>query len=185
MQTQPAPELQGHVARIEESIHALERIADPAIRAQTRELVQTLLEWHGSGLERLLEITHARGEAGAAIIDALGADPIVSPLLLLHGLHPLDLETRVRAALEKVRPRLALHSGSVELLEVTPEGGVRLRLEGNCHGCPSSRLTLHSTIEQALEAAAPDVAFLEVDGVTESEGAASKFTTCPTQAVPA
>lgn len=185
MSHQPAPELQGRVARIEEAIHALERIADPAVRAQARELVQTLLEWHGSGLERMLEVTHAQGEAGAAIIDALGADPLVSPLLLLHGLHPLDLESRVRGALEKVRPRLAQHSGSVELLGVTPEGGVRLRLAGNCHGCPSSRLTLHFSIEEAIFSAAPDVTSLEVEGAAEEgapilEGLASKFAACPT-----
>ena len=70
-------------------------------------------------------------------------------LLLLHGLHPLDLEARVRQALDKVRPYLRSHGGNVELLGVD-EGVVRLRLEGSCHGCPSSAATMRQTIEEAI-----------------------------------
>ena len=64
------------------------------------------------------------------MIDELGRDPLVSGLLLLHGLHPLDLEARVRNAIEEVKPRLGLHGGSVELLGITPEGRVQLKLKG-------------------------------------------------------
>src|SRR6185503_8701081 len=119
------------------------------------------------------------------LIDKLADDPLVSNLLILHGLHPLDLEARVRGALEKVKPRLGLHGGSVELIGVTPEGGIKLRLEGNCHGCPSSRVTLKSSIEEAIYAAAPDVTEMEVEGavdaVTGAPGSPQpKFTVCPT-----
>jgi Fe-S cluster biogenesis protein NfuA len=105
--------------------------------------------------------------------------------LILHSLHPLDLEARVRGALEKVKPRLGLHGGSVEVIGVTPEGGIKLRLEGNCNGCPSSRITLKSSIEEAIYAAAPDVTRLEVEGavdnsVNASDGLQPKFTMCPT-----
>ena len=108
----------------------------------------------------------------------------------MHGLHLLDLESRVRHALEKVGPRLAQHGGSVDLLGVTREGVVKLRLAGNCHGCPSSILTLKFSIEEAIYAAAPDVTSLEVGGTTPLEPAgvhgangvepgAPKFTECP------
>jgi Fe-S cluster biogenesis protein NfuA len=100
-------------------------------------------------------------------------------------LHPLDLETRVRGALESVKPRLGQHGGSVELIGVTPEGGIKLRLEGNCHGCPSSRVTLKSSIEEAIYAAAPDVTGMEVEGAVDAFASAAndakpKFTVCPT-----
>jgi Fe-S cluster biogenesis protein NfuA len=171
-------ELQGRLARIEELIHAVDAIADETPRSKARELVEALLELQGASLERLMEIIFESAASGRALIDALGRDELVSSLLLVHGLHPLDLESRVRTAIEVVRPRLAQHSGSVELIGVTPEGGVKLRLEGNCHGCSSSLLTLKSTIEKAIYAAAPDVTSLDVEGAG-SEPLAPKFTECP------
>ena len=96
--------------------------------------------------------------------DQIGLGSVVTP-----GLHPLDLETRVRNALEEVKPRLGLHGGSVELLGVSPEGRVQLKLQGNCHECPSSRLTLRFSIEEALYAAAPDLTGLDVEGLPEKQ----------------
>ena len=72
----------------------LARAADSAVAAQARELVQALLELHGATLERALEIVH---ENDLTLVDKLADDPLVSNLLILHGLHPLDLEARVRA----------------------------------------------------------------------------------------
>ena len=163
-------------------INALNGAADSAVAAQARELVQALLELHGTTLERALEIVH---ENDLSLVDKLAEDPLVSNLLILHGLHPLDLEARVRAALEKVKPRLGLHGGSVEVIGVTPQGGIKLRLEGNCNGCPSSRITLKSSIEEAIYAAAPDVTGLEVEGAVDNfvnapDGFQPKFTVCPT-----
>ncbi len=157
---------QGRIQRVETLIQSLERISDPAIRADAEELVQTILELHGVGLEQMLDITWEHGAAGQTIIDTLGQDELVGSLLLLHGLHPLPLETRVIQALDKVRPYLKSHGGGVELLDVT-DGVVRLRLEGSCQGCPSSRVTLKFAIEEAIHKAAPDVVAIVPDGPTE------------------
>jgi Fe-S cluster biogenesis protein NfuA len=177
-------EFQKQLGRVEELIAALEKVPDPKVAGQIRELIQTLLELHGSGLERILSVVYDSGSEGATVIDDLGQDRLVSGLLLLHGLHPLDLEARVRKALEEVKPRLGQHGGSVELVEVREDGAVRIKLEGNCSGCPSSRVTLHSTIEEELYAAAPDITSLEVDGAVEPLAAlatnpAPAFTECP------
>ncbi|HEU0275489.1 MAG TPA: NifU family protein [Candidatus Udaeobacter sp.] len=177
-----SPQFQNELGRIEELINAL-KDADSSVAAQARELVQSLLELHGTTLERALEIVH---QNDGTLVDKLAEDPLVSNLLILHGLHPLDLETRVRNALESVKPRLGLHGGSVEVIGVTPEGGIKLRLEGNCHGCPSSRVTLKSSIEEAIYAAAPDVTELEVEGAVDNfvnapDGLQPKFTVCPTE----
>ena len=75
-----------------------------------------MIELHGAGLERILDKLADAGDAGLALIDALAEDDLVGSILLLHGLHPLDLETRVRQALDKVRPLLRSHGGNVELL---------------------------------------------------------------------
>lgn len=178
-------EFQERFGRVEELIAALEAAPDPAIRDQVRELIQILLDLHGAGLERVLTAVYDSGSGGSAMIDELGRDQLVSGLLLLHGLHPLDLETRVRNAIEEVKPRLGLHGGSVDFLGVSPEGRVQLKLQGNCHECPSSRLTLRFSIEEALYAAAPDLTGLDVEGLPDEtpnvsgNGSVPKFTDCP------
>lgn len=185
MEKRNSQEFQRRLGRVEELVAALEAAPDPQVREQTRELIQTLLDLHASGLERILESVHNSGAQGAAVIDELGRDELVSGVLLLHGLHPLDLETRVRDALEAVSPRLGLHGGSVELVSAGADGAVRIRLEGNCNGCPSSRVTLHSTIEEELYRVAPDITSLEVEGASDSHTPANgarvpAFTECPT-----
>ena len=59
----------------------------------------------------MLERIAGLGEPGQALIASLADDDLVSNLLLLYGLHPLDLETRVSQALEQVRPYLRTHQG--------------------------------------------------------------------------
>lgn len=153
------------MGQIDRLIQNLEGIADPSVQNDVRALVQELLGLHSDGLERLCE--HAYDLAGQPLIDALAEDDLVGHLLLLHGLHPLPIETRVMQALDTVRPYLGSHGGNVQLLGVTPDGTVRLRLEGSCEGCPSSRMTLRHTIEEAVYEAAPDAMGLEVEGAVE------------------
>jgi len=155
------------IQQIEGLLHTIETIADPAVRASAEELIQTLLDLHGVGIERMLGIVADAGAPGDAIIDSFARDDLVGSLLLLYGLHPLDMETRVDQALEKVRPYLGSHGGNVELLGVTDAGVVQLRLQGSCHGCPSSAMTLKLAIEEAIYAMAPDVTALAVEGVVE------------------
>lgn len=161
------PSLSDRMQRLESLLREIDTTADPALRAQTQEIVQTILDFHGAGLSRIIERLHEAGPAGRSIWTALADDVLVRDLLLLYDLHPHRFEARVRAAVEQVRPLLATHGGSVELLDCTAAGEVRLRLTGNCHGCPSSQQTLRQTIEQSLYAAAPDVTALVVEGAVE------------------
>jgi len=176
-------QFQRQLGRMEELIHALDETADSPICRKARELVQIVLKMHADALEHVLDSIHDNALTGQQLIDRLAEDPLISNLLVLHGLHPLDLETRVRHALESVKPRLGLHGGDVDLIGVTPDGVVKLRLEGNCHGCPSSRITLKSSIEEAIYAAAPDITALEVEGAIDRAavpvGFVPKFTDCP------
>jgi Fe-S cluster biogenesis protein NfuA len=150
--------------RLETLLHEAENFADPQVRARVRELIQAILDLHGMGLERILDLAAGCGEAGPAMVEAIARDDVVGNLLLLHGLHPLDVETRVRQALDKVRPYLRSHGGNVELLAVD-KGVVRLRMAGSCQSCPSSEATLKRAIEKAIYESAPDVASIEVEGL--------------------
>ena len=153
-------------ARIERLLEELRTVADPAVQRRAEEAVRLVVELYGAGLATVVELLR-RQPGGAALVERLADDDLLASLLVLHGLHPLDLEARVRRALERVRPWLGEHAGGVELLGVDPAGVVRLRLEGSCHGCPSSTATVRLAIERAVEEAAPDAARVEVEGVAE------------------
>ena len=79
--------------------------------------------------------------AGERALDKAIEDDLVASVLLLHGLHPDSIETRVLRALDNVRPYLRSHGGEVELVSVR-EGVVRIKLTGSCGSCPSSSLTI-------------------------------------------
>ena len=91
-------EVQEHhrqAARIETLVQDVAEFSDPHARATAEELVQALLDMYGEGLARLLEITAETEASGLALIDTFASDELLSSLFLLHGLHPLDIETRV------------------------------------------------------------------------------------------
>ncbi len=162
-------EFQQQLQKIEGLVQTIESAADPHVRASAIELMQALMEVHGAGIERMMEIVFER--AGSDIIDQFGEDDLVASLLLLYGLHPLDMESRLLQALDKVRPYLRSHGGNVDLLSVN-EGVVRLQLQGSCNGCASSAMTLKLAIEEAIYEAAPDLVALEVEGVVAQATAA-------------
>lgn len=132
-------------------------------RERAEELVRLVTDIYGTGLEHMMEILYEAGHLDDDLLAKLAGDEIVSGLLLVHDLHPYGIEQRVEDALEGVRPYLGTHGGDVELLEVTDDGVVRLRLLGSCDGCPSSSVTLSLAVEGAIEAAAPEVTSIEVE----------------------
>jgi Fe-S cluster biogenesis protein NfuA len=167
------------IARVEGLLEQLEALSDPAARATATEIVQALLDLYGEGLGRIVDVVAAHDDGTMA--EQLGADELASHLLLLHGLHPVPVEDRVRGALASVLPYLQSHGGSVELLGVE-DAIVHLRLEGSCSGCPSSAMTLKLAIEDAIFKAAPDVEEVRADGVAAPPQAGSQLLQieCPT-----
>ncbi len=131
-------------------------------RERAEELVRLVADLYGTGLERLLDLMHEHDRLDDEVLDALAGDEMLSGLLLVHGLHPYDVATRVEQALQSVRPYLGSHGGGVELLDVA-DGIVRLRLLGSCDGCASSSVTLKLAVEGAIEAAAPEITAIEVE----------------------
>lgn len=156
------------VERVQDLLGSLDDIADPVAQQRVQELVGAVLELYGAGLDRILGVVADAGEAGLQIRDALLDDGIVASLLLIHGLYPVPLEERVGEALDSVRPFLASHGGNVELLSVE-DGIARLQLQGSCNGCPSSAATLEHALREAIDAAAPDLLGLEVEGAVGLE----------------
>jgi Fe-S cluster biogenesis protein NfuA len=97
----------------------------------------------------------------------------VQAMLLLHGLHPDDLETRVRRAVDRLRPHLGVHGLRLHVVEIA-SGIVRLRLHGSGAAAIKAPLlwTLPGEIEGAVVEAAPDVEKVLIDGLDLAEPAA-------------
>ena len=152
-------------ARVEELLDSLKSGGFGPAASAAEELVSLLVGLYGDGLAQIMTVLAENGTAGAAMIDALAEDPVVESLLLLHGLHPLDVDARIQRALDRVRPYLGSHAGGVEYLGVR-DGVARLRLEGSCHGCPSSTVTVQLAITGAVQDAAPEVSDVVVEGMT-------------------
>lgn len=74
---------------------------------------------------------------------------------------PQVLKDRVAKVLSLIRPVLQSDGGDVELVDITPEGVVQIRLHGACVGCPSSSITLRVGIERNLKTHVPEVTRVE------------------------
>ncbi len=152
-------------ARIEQVLEEFRTSALPDVTERAEELVELLVDLYGTGLQRFVELLSEEPD-GPGVLRRLASDDLVGSLLVLHDLHPDDTETRVLAALDKVRPYLGSHAGGVTYLGIDEEGAVQLRLEGSCDGCPSSLVTVKMAIEGAISQAAPEIVRVEVEGVT-------------------
>jgi Fe-S cluster biogenesis protein NfuA/nitrite reductase/ring-hydroxylating ferredoxin subunit len=127
-------------------------------RERAEQLVREVTDLYGAALERIMDVALA---ADPDLADRFAADDLVASLLLVHGLHPYDVERRVSDALDSVRPYLGSHGGDVSLLGVA-DGVVRLQFHGSCKSCPSSSVTLELAVEDAVHAAAPEIEAIEV-----------------------
>lgn len=136
------------VQRIENLVRKLDQISDPESRQVAHSLMEAVLELHGAGLERMMDIVFDSGDSGKKVIRQFASDNLVSSLLLLHNLHPDDMETRVQHVLGKVH-------GSAELVSVF-EGVVHVRLTGKGGG-------MRQALESALRDAIPDAAGIRID----------------------
>ena len=152
------------LGKIDALLQQSESLSDPAAKKLVEETIRALMDLHGEAISRIMERL-SEHEHGGEMIDALADDSVISSLLLVYNLHPQPLQTRVVGALDSVRPYLASHGGSVELLGISDEGVVNLQMQGSCHGCPSSAVTLKTSIEKAIYEKAPDVIAIHVEGL--------------------
>jgi hypothetical protein len=159
--------------RLQELIRVLDTHPDPSAKETTRELLALVLDLHGIGLAKLMGIVTV-AEDGTSILARLVEDKQVEAMLLLHGLHPDDLETRVRRAVERLRPHLGVHGLRLDVVEIA-SGTVRLRVHGRGAATIKAPLlwTLPGEIEDAVVEAAPDIEKILIDGLDLEEAAAA------------
>jgi hypothetical protein len=137
-----APDLRAVGDRIEALLGELRSSLDQRAWELVEEVVGLVTELYGGGLERVVEVVSPDA------LDRLVADDLVASLLVLHGLHPQDLDHRVRAALD---------GADVEVVGIdAAEGVLHLRMASSGDGCRQL------AVEQAIEAAAPEIVHIDV-----------------------
>ena len=77
-----------------------------------------------------------------------------------------DLNTRIEAALDAIRPYLEADGGNVRVLELNEEQTLKLEFVGACSSCPMSTMTFKAGVEEAIKRAAPEVKRIEVVNLT-------------------
>jgi len=146
------------MSRIEALVRQAESLPDPASKRVITELLNAVIEFHGAGIDKLLEI--AVPLAGEPLLTELAKDELISSMLLLHGLHPDDLESRIQRAIERLQFRFEPWGATVHLVSLD-RGVVRVRYESRRGVSPDTA----ETIEHIIYDAAPDIEGVIVDGL--------------------
>jgi hypothetical protein len=145
---------------IEELVQQVSSLPDPRARNLAIDLVQEVMSLHTSALERILELA-------PEAIPALAADELISRVLVLHGLHPDNFDTRLARALDRLQHFFDSRGAGIEVLEAGPDL-VRLRFIGNR---PGSAEAARKAIEDAIYEAVPEIGSLVVEGAGQHEPA--------------
>ncbi|HSU31255.1 MAG TPA: hypothetical protein VLJ11_08465 [Bryobacteraceae bacterium] len=155
------------IDKIEELVHRAESISDQNARGVTVELLQAVLEFHAAALERVLEVAAGSGPGGEAIIRQIATDDLTSSMLLLHNLHPDDLETRINRAVQRLHDVFVSLGARLSLSAIEP-GTVRLCFDSarSWPGAP-----VKTSIENAIFQAAPEIDRVIIEGLKETPAA--------------
>jgi Fe-S cluster biogenesis protein NfuA len=155
----------GEGDRIARLLDEIQAMAGPTTWQRVEELVRSLVTMYGDALGRVLAVAREGGALEPSRAARLCEDELVSSLLLLHGLHPLPTAERVARAVEALRERLAPDVG-VQLEAIGEDHVARVRVDGEARGCGGAGAGLARGIENALLEAAPELARVEIEGLT-------------------
>lgn len=150
--------------RIETLIGALEADPDGEEAAAARELVSLILDLHSEGLVAIVAVLGSSRESETLLARVVD-DERARALLLLHGLHPDSIETRVRRSVDRLRAQLGVEGIRVEVDSVE-DGEARVRID--CHNgsiAGPQRWLLPVDIEQAIIEAAPEIETVRIEGL--------------------
>ena len=73
----------------------------------------------------------------------------------------VDILRRVENSLDVLRPYLETDGGNIQVVELTEDMTLRVRLLGNCEECPMSEMTMTAGVEDAIKRAVPEIARVE------------------------
>ena len=149
-------------AEIASLVEAMQRVADPSVRAVAEELVQSVLELHRAGLERAIGLIARRKPGGSALVDGSRSDDLVGEPAAPARLHPVDLETRVRKAVARLQTVAAQARRRRRTASTSATAPSRLQVTDAGRDAARRRRSPQS-VEDALYEAAPDLTALVIE----------------------
>jgi nitrite reductase/ring-hydroxylating ferredoxin subunit len=153
--------------RIAQLLEELRTRTSPHAWTQVDELLRTVLDLYGRALGRVVDI--ASGDGSADELRAkLIADPLLTSLLVLHGIHPVDTRSRIERVLDRARKSLGPQTIAAAFVSLDDDGGLRLRLEGSGRSHASTLAAVQGAIERAIAEAAPEVTRIDFEGMSGS-----------------
>lgn len=158
-------------AQLNSLLEELEQYPDTEVREKALDLVQIILNLYGESLRRIMATLDTAPQRDQ-ILGRLANDEVIRSILLIHDLMPVSLYDRVAAKLNELRPYLVSQGCDVELLGVDA-ARARMRLMRSGKGAPPIAV-LKCDIEKALSEVAPDLAGIEIEGLSEKVEATAK-----------
>jgi Fe-S cluster biogenesis protein NfuA len=147
--------------RVQELVDELQASTTAGVADRAGEIVRLLMTLYGEGLRRIVDAAGPHSET----LQMLADDDLVTGLLVLHGLHPVPVVRRIERALAALTPRLATF-GAATLLGVEGDTA-RISFLGTGRSPGSAARTLRTAIENAVQAAAPEIADVEIQGLAD------------------
>jgi hypothetical protein len=157
-------QLRAESQQIERVLEELRELVVPAAWQRIEQVMRITVALYGAGLAHALELARQTG-AGRAFDQGIIEDELLASLLVLHGLHPLTIEERVQRTLAAVRSELGIPD---DQLTIASLGGGTLELASTASlgGSISARVA-EGVIRHALEAAAPELAAIQITGIAQ------------------
>lgn len=156
------PSASEHGEQIERLLAELQASIGPGVWQRVEALVTALVGLYGAGLERLLAHARDTAESREGLESRIIADELLSSLLLVHDLHPMDLERRIGLALHRLRTDLPT-AARLELVGIE-DNVVKLRTTSATEGPPPSI----QVVSRAIGHEAPEVSGVQIEGLPQS-----------------
>jgi len=156
-------ELTAESAQLEHRLAELRELAPLPLWQRMEDALRLVVRLYGGGLARALDHARSAG-AGPAFDHLLADDELLASLLVLHGLHPMSTEDRVRRALAQLRSELGVGDDALVLVDVR-DGFVQLAAQGALGGGAMSPNLAEGIVKRVIETAAPEIESVAISGL--------------------
>ena len=162
-------QLQAEAAQLEQLLAELRELIALPVWRRVEDALRRVVRLYGAGLARALAHARESGASGGTFDARIAGDELLASLLVLHGLHPLSTEQRVRRALAAIYGELGIAESALALVEIRDDVVVLAATRALGNGAMSPSLA-ESIVRRALLTAAPEVARVEIRGLPPPRG---------------
>lgn len=156
-------DLAAESALLENRLVELHELAPLPLWQRMEDVLRLVVRLYGGGLARALDHARTAG-VGDAFDQLLADDELLASLLVLHGLHPMSTEQRVRRALAQLRAELGLADDALALVEIR-DGVAQLAAHDTLGGGAMSQGLAEGIVKRVIETAAPEIESIAISGL--------------------